>query len=104
MTVFENTGKENAAEALKIAILKAVEINAPAIVLPSGTGETGELAVKMAGELGYHGKIVVVRTVSKAVLSGANKMTPEVKARLEAAGAAVVSCAHALSSGERGIR
>ena len=103
MIVFENTGKENAAGALKIAILKAVEINAPAIVLPSGTGETGELAVKMAGELGYHGKIVVVRTVSKAVLSGANKMTPEVKARLEDAGAAVVSCAHALSAGERGI-
>ena len=103
MKVFEKTGKENAAEALQIAIMKAAEINAPAVVLPSGTGETGRLAVQTAGELGYSGQLVIVRTVSKAVLNGGNKMPPEVKAELEASGAKVVSCAHALSAGERGI-
>ena len=103
MIIFEKTGKENAGAALQAAIEKAKEIGAPAVVLPSGTGETGALALKLASDLHYDGKIVIVRTVSKAVMNGGNKMPPEKKAELEAAGAAVVSCAHALSAGERGI-
>ncbi|MCR5369246.1 MAG: hypothetical protein K6E83_00875 [Clostridium sp.] len=103
MVVFENPGKENAEKALRIGIAKAAEIGAPAVVLPSGTGETGMLACRIRDKLGYQGKLVVVRTVSKAALSGGNKMTPEMKGKLEAKGVTVVSCAHALSAGERGI-
>lgn len=103
MITFDKAGRENTEYTLKYAVWKAARIQAPAIVLPSNSGSTGELAVQMAGKIGYQGQIVVVRSVSKAVLSGGNKMSPEMKAQLEAAGVKVVSCAHALSAGERGI-
>ena len=103
MVVFDKPGKENAEAVLRLAVEKAKETGAPAVVLPSGTGETGDLALKTAEELGYGGRIVVVRTVSKAALNGGNKMAPEKKQELEKKGAVVVSCAHALSAGERGI-
>ena len=74
MQVFEHPGKENAGKALELALRKAIEIDAPAVVLPSGTGETGVLAAELAQELGYKGQLVVVRTVSKAALSGGNFM------------------------------
>ena len=103
MVIFEKAGKENAEVVLRIALAKAIEIGAPAVVLPSGTGETADAAWKMAQTLGYTGQIVVVRTVSKAALSGGNKMPAEKKKELEEKGITVVSCAHALSAGERGI-
>ena len=103
MQVFEHPGKENAGKALELALRKAIEIDAPAVVLPSGTGETGVLAAELAQELGYKGQLVVVRTVSKAALSGGNKMPAAMKEMLESNGVKVVSCAHALSAGERGI-
>lgn len=103
MIVFEKPGKENVKQALRIGIEKAKSMDVPAVVLPSGTGETADLALAAAKECGYNGKLVVVRTVSKAVLNGGNKMPPEKKSQLEEAGVTVVSCAHALSAGERGI-
>ena len=103
MIIFDKTGKENTDAVLRLAMEKAAVIGAPAVVLPSGTGETAERALKMAEEVGYRGKIVAVRTVSKAALSGGNKMPPEKKKALEDQGVTVVSCAHALSAGERGI-
>ena len=82
MVIFGNAGKENTERVLKLAMEKAAAISAPAVVLPSRTGETAERAVKMAEAVGYKGAIVAVRTVSKAALSGGNKMTSEKKKEL----------------------
>ncbi len=103
MVVFEKPGKENTEAVLRIAFERAKAMAAPAVVFPSGTGETADRAVKIAEALGYQGRLVAVRTVSKAALSGGNKMLPEKKKELEEKGVTVVSCAHALSAGERGI-
>ena len=51
----------------------------------------------------YHPKVAVVRLVSSAAQNGMNRMTPEMKQELEAAGAVVVTAGHALSGAERGL-
>ena len=52
---------------------------------------------------GYAGKVVVVRSVSSAAKNGVNSMKPEARQALEARGAVIVTAAHALSAGERGL-
>lgn len=102
MTLFETVGKENTAAVAAIAVAKAKELNCP-IVLSSSTGFSAKAVLSAAAEADYAGKIVVVRTTSNASLKGANKMAPEVKQSLVERGCVVVTAAHALSAGERGL-
>lgn len=102
MTIFETTGKENTAAAAAIAVEKAKELNCP-IVFSSSSGHSAEVILEQAAELGYDGRIVVVRSAANAGLKGVNKMAPEVKQSLTDRGCTVVTAAHALSAGERSL-
>lgn len=102
MVVFEKTGKDNSENAVKIALQKAMDLGTD-IVVASGSGYTAQMVLDYGKKSGFEGKVVVVRSVSKAALEGGNKMTPEVRKELIRQGAAIVSAGHALSAGERGL-
>ena len=102
MVCFENAGKQNTAETIRIALEKAKALDCP-IVAASTMGVTADALLTAAKAAGFAGKIVVVRGCSSRARQGVNLMKPEVKAELEARGAVVVTAAHALSAGERAI-
>ena len=102
MVLFETMGKHNTEPTVRIAVEKAKALGCDLVVASYG-GNTARAALDTAQELGYEGKIVVVRGVSSAQGGGVNRMSPETKAELEARGAVVVTAAHALSGGERGL-
>lgn len=102
MVLFEKMGKVNTLAALRIAVEKAIEMDTD-IVIASATGESALELIEMAAGMDFNGKIVVVRTASTADSKGANDMSKECKAKIEELGARVVTAAHALSAGERGI-
>ncbi|MBR6321411.1 MAG: hypothetical protein IKR59_00955 [Lachnospiraceae bacterium] len=102
MVIFKEKGKENTKAAAEIAVLRAKELGTD-IVLSSGTGSSAEIVLAAAEELGYQGHITVVRSVTSAAENGINRMSPEMRASLEARGVRIISAAHALSAGERGL-
>ena len=102
MVCFENAGKQNTAETIRIALARAQELGCP-IVAASTMGVTADALLTAAEAAGFTGKIVIVRGCSSRQRSGVNLMKPEVKAALEARGARIVTAAHALSAGERSV-
>ena len=102
MGCFENAGKQNTAETVRIALARAQELGCP-IVAASTMGVTADALLTAAEAAGFTGKIVIVRGCSSRQRSGVNLMKPEVKAALEARGARIVTAAHALSAGERSV-
>ena len=102
MVIFAEKGKENTKAAAEIAIRRAMELETD-IVLSSGTGESAEIVLSVAEGLGYQGHITVVRSVTSASGNGINRMSPEMRQSLEARGVRIISAAHALSAGERGL-
>ena len=102
MTLFEHTGKENTAAAAAIAVKKALELNC-SIVVSTHSGASAEAILDKAAELGYAGKLVVVRTASNVARKGLNVMADEMKQSLVDRGCTVVTATHALSAGERGL-
>ena len=102
MVCFENAGKQNTAEAIRIALERAKALGCP-IVAASTMGVTADALLTAAEAAGFQGKIVIVRGCSSKQRSGVNLMKPETKAALEARGATIVTAAHALSAGERAI-
>ena len=102
MKLYETTGAQHTEETLTLAVDKAMELKTD-IVIASTLGGTAMQLVQLAKEKGYQGRIVVVRCCSSAAEGGVNRMAPEMKAQLQAEGAAIVSAAHALSAGERAI-
>ena len=102
MVCFENAGKQNTAETIRIALERAKALGCP-IVAASTMGVTADALLTAAEAAGFQGKIVIVRGCSSKQRSGVNLMKPETKAALEARGATIVTAAHALSAGERAI-
>lgn len=102
MLCFENAGKQNTAETLRVALERAAALGCP-IVAASTMGVTADALLCAASEKGFTGKIVIVRGCSSRARNGANLMKPEVRDDLIARGAVIVTAAHALSAGERGI-
>ena len=102
MVLFENAGKQNTAETVRIAVEKAIELSCP-IVAASTLGVTADALLMEAALAGYGGRVIIVRGCSSRGRKGVNLMPPEVKAELEARGATIVTAAHALSAGERGV-
>ena len=102
MVLFKNAGKQNTAETVAHALKRAVELNCD-IVAASTLGVTADALLTAAKETGFKNRIVIVRGCSSKARGGANLMKPEVKAELLARGAAIVTTAHALSAGERGL-
>ena len=102
MVCFENAGKQNTAETIRIALEKAAALDCP-IVAASTMGVTADALLTAAEAAGFRKQIVIVRGCSSRNRSGVNLMKPEVKADLTARGAVIVTAAHALSAGERAI-
>ena len=102
MILFENAGKQNTEAVARIALERAIELSCP-VVAASTMGVTADVLLNTAGELGFRGRIVIVRGCSGKPRKGVNLMKPEVKADLEARGAVIVTAAHALSAGERSL-
>ena len=102
MILFENAGKQNTEEVVRIALTRAVELSCP-VVAASTMGVTADALLIAAGEMDFRGRIVIVRGCSSKHRKGLNLMKPEVKADLEARGAVIVTAAHALSAGERAL-
>ena len=102
MVKFENAGKQNTAETVRLALERAMELDCD-IVAASTMGVTANTLLDKAKEVGFKNRIVIVRGVSSKGRKGVNLMAPEVKAELEAKGATIVTAAHALSAGERGL-
>ena len=102
MVCFENAGKQNTAETIRIALERAKALGCP-IVAASTMGVTADALLTAAEAAGFQGKIVIVRGCSSKQRSGVNLMKPETKVALEARGATIVTAAHALSAGERAI-
>lgn len=89
--IFKTTGRENTADALKIAAAAAKERGIRYVVVASNGGST---ALACAGE--GHETICVTSACGGAI-------DGEMRAKLEAAGVKIVSAAHVLSGAERGI-
>ena len=102
MVCFENAGKQNTAETVRIALEKAMALDCP-VVAASTMGVTADELLSAAKKAGFRNKIVIVRGCSSRQRSGVNLMKPEVKADLESRGAVIVTAAHALRAGERSI-
>ncbi len=96
---FEKAGKVNTEAALKAAFTRARELGIDEVVVPSTTGATGFAAL----ELNPGCRLTVV-TYHCGFREPFQKVMPdEVRADLEARGAAVVSATHALSGVERSL-
>lgn len=102
MVLFDNAGRANTAEVIRLALERAAALDCD-IVAASTWGATAEMLVEQAEKSGFQNRIVIVRGTSSKGRNGANLMMPEVKQALEARGAKVVTAAHALSAGERGL-
>lgn len=102
MVLFENAGKQNTEETVRIAVKRAMELDCD-IVAASTMGVTADALLTAAKEAGFKNKIVIVRGCSSKNRKGVNLMKPEVRDELLARGAHIVTAAHALSAGERSM-
>ena len=103
MTLFENAGKQNTAEVVRIAVARAMELGNCPIVAASTMGVTADALLTEAERAGFRGSIVIVRGCSSKHRKGLNLMKPEVRDMLLSRGAQIVTAAHALSAGERAL-
>lgn len=102
MVLFEKTGKENTLKTAQIAVAKAKELGCD-LVLSSYTGESARVVLKEAKAVGFEKKVIVVRGTTTADRKGVFYMDEQTYQELEKEGAVIVTSAHALSAGERGI-
>lgn len=102
MVLFENAGKQNTEETVRIALKRAMELDCE-IVAASTMGVTADVLLTAAKEVGFKNKIVIVRGCTSKQRKGVNLMKPEVRDDLLARGAHIVTAAHALSAGERSM-
>ena len=102
MVTFENAGKQNTAETVRIALERAIAMDCP-IVAASTLGVTADALLTAAKAALFRRDVVIVRGCSSRNRQGVNLMKPEVRDDLLARGAKLVTAAHALSAGERSI-
>ncbi|MBE6997958.1 MAG: hypothetical protein E7427_07300 [Ruminococcaceae bacterium] len=102
MTLFEAAGKQNTDACIRIALDRAAELDCP-VVAASTLGVTALALLSAAAQRGFARPIVIVRGCSGKNRQGVNLMPPEAKAEILARGGHIVTAAHALSAGERGI-
>lgn len=100
--IFENKGKENTLETLRIA-LNAAKERGTTLVVASNAGDTLIELIKMQEALGTNVPMVMVGQAYGYPKQGVNTMTDERRAELTAAGVHIIHAAHALSGAERGI-
>jgi hypothetical protein len=99
-TYYGQPGKQNTARTLELARKRAEELGIRTILVASTRGETGAQAARE-----FEGYDVVVVTHA-AGFGGPNtqELTPENRAAIEAAGARILTCQHALGGVSRAVR
>jgi len=96
---FEEPGKANTGEALRLARERAKELGVSSVVVASSTGETGVEASRVFK--GYN--LVVVTSVTGYAKPDEVRMGPEHRMEIEANGGRVVTAAHAFGGVGRAI-
>ena len=102
MIVYEMPGKENTDATLKLALDTARGRGLP-LVVASSTGETALKLSTLVKAEAFSGPVIVVRHDYGMEQPGVNDMPREVAQSVQADGITLVTAAHALSGGERGI-
>ncbi len=97
---FENPGKENTDEVLRIAKRRARELGIKTIVVATTTGDTGAKAVKVFKGI----KVITVtrRTGSKG--PNVQELTDENREKIESEGGTVLTATHVFSSVSESFR
>lgn len=97
---FQEPGKENTTRTLEIAKKRADELGIRTVLVASTRGETG---VKVAQVFeGY--EVVVVTHAAGFREPNTQELTKENRAKMEAAGARILTCQHALGGVGRAVR
>ena len=98
---FDSPGKQNTEHVLDAVAARLEVGDIKHVVVASGTGETGELAIAKLKRAGV--SIVVVTEHCGAVKEGECEMSHKAEEDLTSSGAKVVRATHVLSGVERGI-
>ena len=102
MKVFERPGPVNTNYACRVAVERAMNMQAP-IVGASTEGDSGVRLCEVAKEMGYQGNIVIVTHAIGSREPGRNALKDEHRETILGYGAQIVRAAHVLSGVERGI-
>jgi len=97
---FEKPGKKNTDRTLQVARQRADELGIRTVLVASTTGDTG---VKVAQRFGGY-KVVVVTHAAGFREPNTQELTEENRAAIEASGARILTCQHALGGVGRAVR
>ena len=100
--VLFNVKENNSEKTFELAIARAKELGTD-IVAATTTGKTALGLIEAAKKAGFEGKIVIVTHCYGSRTPGENIMPEETRCELIGKGAILVTAAHALSGGERGL-
>lgn len=100
--VLFNVKEDNTEKTIAIAIARAKELKTD-LVAATTTGKTAQKLVEMAKAEQFEGKVVIVTHCYGSRNPGENIMPEETRRELSEKGAILVTAAHALSGGERGL-
>ena len=103
MKVFEKPGRDNTDETCRIAIERAKQMGNAPIVAATTTGAAGARLCEIVKETGFGGKVVIVTHAYGSRKPGENMLKDENRSAMVAAGATLVTAAHALSGVERAM-
>ncbi|MHA1617626.1 MAG: pyruvate kinase alpha/beta domain-containing protein [Candidatus Njordarchaeales archaeon] len=99
---FENPGKENTEKTLELAKKRADELGIKDIVVASTTGYTASKAVEIFNPKGYN--LVIVTHMTGFKEPGTQEFPSDLREKLVAEGAKILTCSHAFGGIERAIR
>ena len=99
-TFFGQPGRKNTAHTLRIAKRRAGELNIRSILVASTQGDTGVQAAQQFQEY----DVVVVTHAAGFRDPNTQELTDENRAAIEAAGAKILTCQHALGGISRAVR
>jgi hypothetical protein len=97
---FEQAGPDNTERTLELAFARARALGLMHVLLPSSTGVTALKAMRLK----QNEQVVVVTHSTGFIKPNHQEMPPEVRAQLVSAGAAIVTCQHALGGVGRAVR
>ncbi|MBW1872959.1 MAG: hypothetical protein JRJ19_12890 [Deltaproteobacteria bacterium] len=99
-TYFRRPGRANTARTLELARARADALNVHTVLVATTGGETGRLVAQ-----GFQDFDVIVVTLSTGFWApDSQELTPENRTAIEAAGAQLLTCQHALGGVNRAVR
>lgn len=97
---FQKPGKENTQKTLEIAARRAEELGIKTVLVASTAGETGLLAARMISE----SEVIVITHSTGFIKPDHQQLQPEMRRRIQEAGAQILTCQHALGGVGRAVR